>query len=66
MSLKDSGKPVKGFGGGEFSDGHLGGWGGESTWLQFQHEIKVGKSVFYLIIRSIGISGFQFFFFIIF
>ena len=29
MSLKDSGKPVKGFWGGEFSDGHLGGvgWG---------------------------------------
>ena len=37
-----------------------GAWGGESTWLQFQHEIKVGKSVFYLIMRSVGISGFKF------
>lgn len=61
MSLKDSGKPVKGFGGGESLDGHL-GVGGESTWLQFQHEIKLENLVFYLIIRSIGISGFQVFF----
>lgn len=59
MSLKDSGKPVKGFGEESFQM-DIWGWGGESTWLQFQHEIKVGKSVFYLIIRSIGISDSKF------
>lgn len=58
MLLEDYRKSVKGFRVGEFRlIPKI-----KLAWLQFQHEVKVCKSVFYLIIRSVGVPWFRVFF----